>query len=412
MVKYLLSFSLLSLAAGCATGTSKDDTKVKDDTSTAPCDGCGDEDSDGYSPSEGDCDDGNPDVNPSATETCNGNDDDCDDQIDEDVQNTFYEDFDEDGFGDADSTTTSCDQPDGYVQNGTDCDDNEPDAYPGATEICDEIDNNCDGNVDEGVTNTYYADADGDTYGDPNAGSEACELPEGYVEDNTDCDDTTDNAYPGNAEVCDEVDNNCDGTVDEGVTTTYYADFDGDRYGNADLTQEACAVPSGYTNNADDCDDGEAAVNPAATEVCNAIDDDCDGNIDDTATDRSTWYADVDGDSYGDAASTTLSCTQPAGYVADATDCDDGRALTNPGATEYCNTYDDDCDGTVDEDDSADAPTWYLDADTDGYGNASITDVQCSQPSGYVSDNTDCLDTSDITYPGADEICEIGRAHV
>ena len=406
MVKYLLSFSLLSLAAGCATGTSKDDTKVKDDTSTAPCDGCGDEDSDGYSPSEGDCDDGNPDVNPSATETCNGNDDDCDDQIDEDVQNTFYEDFDEDGFGDADSTTTSCDQPDGYVQNGTDCDDNEPDAYPGATEICDEIDNNCDGNVDEGVTNTYYADADGDTYGDPNAGSEACELPEGYVEDNTDCDDTTDNAYPGNAEVCDEVDNNCDGTVDEGVTTTYYADFDGDRYGNADLTQEACAVPSGYTNNADDCDDGEAAVNPAATEVCNAIDDDCDGNIDDTATDRSTWYADVDGDSYGDAASTTLSCTQPAGYVADATDCDDGRALTNPGATEYCNTYDDDCDGTVDEDDSADAPTWYLDADTDGYGNASITDVQCSQPSGYVSDNTDCLDTSDITYPGADEICD------
>ncbi|MFN7146279.1 MAG: MopE-related protein, partial [Myxococcota bacterium] len=71
-----------------------------------------------------------------------------------------------------------------------------------------------------------------------------------------------------------------------------------------------------------------------------------------------------------------------------------------------CNTFDDDCDGTVDEASAADAPSWYVDADRDGYGNAAISAVQCSAPTGYVSDATDCLDTSAVSYPGADELCD------
>ncbi len=405
MVKIVLPLSLFALLAGCdpSAGTDKTDDGTETDTIDP---GAGDEDDDGYTPSEGDCDESNAEVNPGATEICDGLDNNCDSTIDEGVQGTYYQDFDGDGFGNLDVTVVGCEAPAGYVQNGNDCDDSEARAYPGATEVCDGIDNNCDGTVDEGVTNTYFADADGDMYGDPAASIAACEQPDGYVADNTDCDDSTNRAFPGNGEVCDEIDNNCDGTVDEGVTTTYYADFDSDTYGNSSLTQEACAVPTGYTTNDDDCDDSVRAVNPAATETCNDVDDDCDGAIDDGAADVSTWYADADGDSYGNAGSTTTACDQPVGYVANATDCDDARALSNPAATEYCNTYDDDCDGTVDEADAVDAPTWYLDADGDTYGNSARSVVQCSEPAGYVADSTDCLDSSDISYPGADEVCD------
>ncbi|MDP2306286.1 MAG: putative metal-binding motif-containing protein [Pseudomonadota bacterium] len=404
MLRLPLTLSLAFLFACDGSANPADGKDDKDDTSVI--DGAGDEDGDGFLVSEGDCDDANSDVHPSATEICNGVDDNCDSDIDEGVEGTYYQDFDGDGFGDGNVSVTACDAPSGYVESGTDCDDSERDSFPGATETCDEIDNDCDGDIDEGVTSSWYADADGDGFGDAAAVTDGCEQPSGSVEDNTDCDDTTDNAYPGNAEVCDEVDNNCDGTVDEGVTTTYYADFDEDEFGAAGLTQEACSVPTGYTINFADCDDSTAAVNPDATEICNTIDDNCDGVIDTDATDRLTWYADTDGDTYGSASSPLLSCTASSGYVADATDCDDTRALSNPAATEYCNTYDDNCDGTVDETSSVDAATWYLDADSDTYGNAAVSSVSCSQPSGYVADSTDCNDGTSRARPGAPEYCD------
>ncbi len=404
MYKLLIPFSLLAVLVGCdgAVDPNKD---VEPGDSGKPVD-APDEDGDGWLTSEGDCDDNNADVNPGAAEICDGIDNNCNDTIDEDVLGTFYEDNDADGFGDPDSTTEECDSPAGYVSTGTDCDDTDDSAFPGNIERCDGIDNNCDGAIDEGVTSTWYADADGDGYGALDAPTSACGEPDGYVADSSDCDDTTANAYPGNAEVCDELDNNCDGQVDEGVTTTYYADFDDDGFGSASLTEAACAVPTGYTVNDDDCDDNVAAVNPDADEVCNAIDDDCNGSVDDGASDVSTYYADTDGDSYGDRSSTTTACSLPTGYVSDWTDCDDTRALTSPAATEFCNTLDDDCDGQVDEDSAADAPTWYLDADGDGYGNPATSDVQCSQPTSYVADGTDCIDSSPISYPGANEICD------
>ncbi|HCH63335.1 MAG TPA: hypothetical protein DFR83_11055, partial [Deltaproteobacteria bacterium] len=102
---------------------------------------------------------------------------------------------------------------------------------------------------------------------------------------------------------------------------------------------EACLVPSGYVTDSTDCDDGSRAVNPAATEVCNSIDDDCDRQIDDadasvdTST-GSTFYRDGDADTYGDASSTTRACSLPSGYVTDSSDCDDGTRAVNPAATE------------------------------------------------------------------------------
>ncbi|MDP2307139.1 MAG: putative metal-binding motif-containing protein, partial [Pseudomonadota bacterium] len=406
MLRLPLSLSLALLFAACDGSNTTPDDKDKDPDDTGEVVG-GDEDGDGFRPSEGDCDDNNSEVYPTAEEACNGLDDNCDGAVDEGVDGTFYQDFDGDGFGDESVSVVACVAPSGYVESGTDCDDSEPDSYPGGVEVCDEIDNNCDGAVDEGVTGSWFADADGDGFGDSDALTEGCDQPEDSVEEGGDCDDTTDNAYPGNAEVCDEVDNNCDGTVDEGTTTTYYADFDGDAYGAADLTQEACAVPTGYTINHDDCDDGDRAVNPSATEVCNTIDDNCDTVIDSDAADRLTWYADTDGDTYGDTSAPLLYCDPPpSGYVADATDCDDARALTNPGAAEFCNTYDDDCDGTVDEASSGDSATWYLDADGDSFGNASISQVSCVQPTGYVADATDCNDGTARANPDAVETCD------
>ncbi len=400
----LLPFvSFLALIACTDTGGGKGDASV--DTGALDGGTAVDEDGDGF-PADEDCDDSDGTINGGATEICDGVDNDCDGEIDEGVTSTFYRDADGDGFGDADTATDSCEIPAGYVPNANDCDDTQGDAFPGNPETCDGIDNDCDGTVDEDVTALYYADSDGDGFGDPAAGEAACTQPSGTVTDNSDCDDTTAAAFPGNLEICDEIDNNCDGSVDEGVTTTYYADLDGDSYGDPGLIQAACALPAGYAARAGDCDDGEPTTNPSASEYCDGHDDDCDGTVDeDDAVDASVFYRDADVDGFGAPASSYRTCYLPSGYVVDNTDCDDTRAATNPAATEYCNTHDDDCDGTVDEDDAADAADFYRDADSDGYGNAAIIDHTCYQPSGYVSDNTDCDDLRAATNPAALEYC-------
>jgi len=131
-------------------------------------------------------------------------------------------------------------------------------------------------------------------------------------------------------------------------STTYYADTDGDGYGNASSSTTACAQPAGYVTSSSDCNDGNASINPAATEVCNTADDDCDGQINEGV--GSIYYADTDGDGYGNASSSTTACAQPAGYVTSSNDCNDGNASINPGASEVCgNTVDENCSGAVDE---------------------------------------------------------------
>jgi PKD repeat protein len=173
---------------------------------------------------------------------------------------------------------------DGYTVCQGDCNDNDNTVYPGAPELCDGKDNDCDTQVDEGVTNTYYGDADGDGYGNTSNSTQSCSQPQGYVSNNTDCDDSNASVHPGATEVCNGIDDNCNGQVDEGVTTTWYQDNDGDAYGNPAVSQQACSQPSGYVSDNTDCNDSNASVHPGATEVYNSIDDNCNGQIDEGYT--------------------------------------------------------------------------------------------------------------------------------
>jgi hypothetical protein len=320
----------------------------------------------------------------------------------------------------------------------------------------------CTETANEG-SNRYYRDADEDGYGDPEADTLAAVPPSGYVDNNTDCDDTDSAIHPGATEVFDEVDNNCDGRVDEGFSAfyqdsdgdgfgdpnnatqattqpegyvadntdcddsnptvhpgaperpdqldndcdgqvdegigTYYRDADGDNYGDPNDTVQATSPPGGYVTDNTDCDDADAAVHPGATEVYDQIDNDCDGQVDEGYR---TYYRDADGDNYGDPDSATQATTQPDGYVTDHTDCDDSNPTVHPGAPERPDELDNDCDGRVDEG----IGTYYRDADGDGYGDPSDTVQATSPPGGYVADNTDCDDTRMAVHPGAAELLD------
>jgi hypothetical protein len=155
--------------------------------------------------------------------------------------------------------------------------------FPGAAEVCDERDNDCDGTTDEDASDAlqWFADADDDGFGDAASVTVACDAPDGTIDDATDCDDSSSAVFPGAAEVCDERDNDCDGTTDEDVTAIYYADADGDGFGSATDTLTQCERPDGYTDDATDCDDDDAAAWPGAEEVCgDGIDNDCSGAAD------------------------------------------------------------------------------------------------------------------------------------
>jgi hypothetical protein len=369
-----------------------------------------------------DCDDDDPSVNPAATELCNGIDDDCDgatDDADDSVsdQQTWYADADSDGYGDPATTTDACGQPSDTVSDATDCDDGDPAINPGATELCNGIDDDCDGATDDADSSvddqaTWYADADADGYGDAGISVEACLQPSGYLGDDSDCDDADAAVNPGATELCNGIDDDCDGLLDDddgaADPSTWYADADADGYGDPATGSVSCEQPSGTSSDDSDCDDADAAVNPGATELCNGIDDDCDGLLDDddSPADPSAWYADSDSDGYGDPATGSVSCDQPSGYLADSTDCDDGDPAVNPAADELCNGVDDDCDGSTDEDGAIDASTWYADNDGDGYGDSGAgTTAACSQPSGYAASDDDCDDSAASVHPGAAEAC-------
>ncbi len=411
-----------------------------------------DDDEDGYSPGEGDlldCDDDDADIHPGADEYCDGVDNNCDGVIDEadalDVA-VWYGDGDGDGFGLDSATEYSCTQPNGYVEQPGDCDDTNAALNPDTN---------------------WYADADGDTFGDPDSTQQVCIAPAGYVADDTDCDDTRDDVnpdedeacdetdhdctghdgmydedgdgvaecegdcddddsddpdqgpfadeiFPGADEYCDEMDNDCDDEIDEDDAVdapTWYLDYDGDGYGGdgSDYTLVQCDDPGdAWVDNTDDCDDLETTTYPGADEYCNDIDDDCDDEVDETgAVDAPTYYEDGDGDGYGtDASTVTDECDAPSGYGPEADDCDDEDADTYPGADEYCDGHDDNCDGVVDETTAVDTLTWYEDLDGDGYGNSAVVASACSEPSGYTAASGDCNEYDSTINPDADEYCD------
>lgn len=157
----------------------------------------------------------------------------------------------------------------------------------------------------------------------------------------------------------------------------------------------------------DDCDDADGAIHPGAEETCDAVDNDCDGTVDEPdAVDATIWYSDADGDEYGNPEVAQLACDAPSGHVADGTDCDDTDGSIQPGAPEWCNAVDDDCDGEVDEADAVDAAIWYADADGDGFGDAGQPTAACGDaPAGCTADASDCDDADTTAHPGGVEAC-------
>jgi len=248
----------------------------------------------GYSSVSTDCDDANGAINPGAQEICDAanTDEDCDGQADDldasaTGKTTFYRDADADGYTGS-TTGEFCDMPAGYEPTSEgDCDDARATAYPGAPELCNALDDDCDTVIDNDLTFiTYYRDVDGDGFGD-NAVTEATctgSAPAGFVAAGNDCDDASAEVYPGALETCANlaVDNDCDGSTaeDEAIDrTTFYPDLDGDGAGDpAGPTIVACEAPAGHVPNANDGCPADAAKVAPGTCGCGVPDTDTDGD--------------------------------------------------------------------------------------------------------------------------------------
>ena len=358
----------------------------------------------------------------------------------------------------------------GWVQRGGDCDDDDATVFPGATEACDTVDNDCDDLIDEGLpTQTYWRDEDNDGFGATGSSVQACGPVDGYATRPGDCDDFSASVNPDVTEVCNGIDDNCDLRVDDAdpgldiaTGARWYADSDQDGFGDPADVLVRCFDAS-RVDNGEDCDDNDAARNPLAAEVCNDVDDDCDGLTDDDDVvdpkGGQTFYADTDFDGLGDPAAALVACEQPFGAVRNAedcddadfdvgvalawandldedgfadptakptgplcaapgpqfapasmaTDCDDTNADANPGATERCNGFDDDCDALIDDLDTFGLPSTatlaWPDADLDTYGDAAAGDYRCEVPADWVLNGDDCNDADSAINPSGQETC-------
>ncbi len=343
-----------------------------------------DVDGDGVSEAAGDCDDGDATVSPLALDVFgDGADRNCDGADGED----------RDGDGVANRET-----------GGVDCDDSNAAVLPGAVDVCNGLDDDCNQVVDDGSDHMeFHADADGDGFGDPGRSVLVCAAPPGFVSDQTDCNDADKTAYPFANEACDGVDDDCDDVIDGPGTPgwlSWYLDADGDGFGAGVAVADGCTGPEGTVEGLGDCDDNNEARSPGLPEVCDGVDNDCDGLADPGPP---VWFADVDGDGFGDGATATCG-DAPAYGVLNGNDCNDDDANSHPGGVEVCFGADEDCDGLTDVDDpDVEAGIWYYDADGDGFGVTDSAIEACEAPEGTVDGGGDCDDHEELISPFADD---------
>ncbi len=245
----------------------------------------------------------------------------------------YWNDNDGDGFGDrAMAPIVACTPPATYVTNDDDCDDSIGAVSPMGTEVCNGIDDNCNGDTDEALRVMLHRDADMDGYGTSVTSAE-CPGTAGWAAITGDCNDMSDAVNPMRAEACNGIDDNCDGGIDEMLLSVFYQDVDMDGYG-VSPSAPLCAAPPGYATRAGDCNDMDENIAPGLDEVCNGIDDNCNAAPDET-------FACVRGRSY----SCGTTCGTTGSYV-----CPAGCAIPACGPpAESCNGNDDDCDAYIDE---------------------------------------------------------------
>ncbi len=282
---------------------------------------------------------------------------------------------------------------------GGDCDDTTAAVAPGKVEVCNGVDDNCDDVIDPEDTNgcsTFFADADGDSFGNGNDFKCLCKAAYPYTAQKPgDCNDNVPSAFPGAPEICNGIDDNCDTQVDEGVTG-----------GGSCTTTSQFGTCAGTMA----CDAGNGLVCNApfaVQEECDGLDNDCDGIVDEAdATGCTVYYTDKDGDGVGGNASQCL-CKAADPYTAEETgDCNDLNPFVTPGKPESCNGQDDDCDNIIDPPDSIKCDNYYKDADKDGWGDSDDGQCLCAKDGDYTAEKGgDCNDDGVTVYPGAAEIC-------